>query len=233
MVSHLHTAVVKPIASVDVIPTFSCAARTVPHRCYCCCCPGGKNRSDLCSAPCIIRTCPTDADAFRGRSLTTQKENKDCLRKTLHHRDTKNIPEKKKPSDSQTLWATCPTIENGKENSSTLSQQLLLSRFLTYETKTFHTIFPADSSRLGKQVVKREHPLEPLTHLVDDKGVGGRGSHMGRTASVATATALRGLGTSRKGDETAQKMLAMFTNPKEYADYLTSPRYFTHSSFTS
>lgn len=48
---------------------------------------------------------------------------------------------------------------------------------------------------------------------------------MGRTASVATATALRALGTGRKGDETAQKMLAMFTNPKEHADYLTSPRY--------
>ncbi|CAM9508427.1 unnamed protein product [Ectocarpus sp. 4 AP-2014] len=75
------------------------------------------------------------------------------------------------------------------------------------------------------KVVKREHPLEPLIHLVDDKGVGGRGSHMGRTASVATATALRGLGPSRKGDETAQKMLAMFTNPKEHADYLTSPRF--------
>ncbi len=74
-------------------------------------------------------------------------------------------------------------------------------------------------------MVKREHPLEPLVHLVDEKGVGGRGSHMGRTASVATATALRGLGSGKKGDETAQKILAMFTNPKEHADYLTSPRY--------
>lgn len=74
-------------------------------------------------------------------------------------------------------------------------------------------------------MVKREHPLEPLVHLVDEKGVGGRGSHMGRTASVATATALRGLGSGKKGDETAQRMLAMFTNPKEHADYLTSPRY--------
>lgn len=74
-------------------------------------------------------------------------------------------------------------------------------------------------------MVKREHPLEPLVHLVDDKGVGARGSHMGRTASVATATALRALGTGKKGDETAQKMLAMFTNPKEHADYLTSSRY--------
>ena len=75
-----------------------------------------------------------------------------------------------------------------------------------------------------QQVVKREHPLEPLVHLVDEKGVGARGTHMGRTASVATATALRALGTGKKGDETAQKMLAMFTNPKEHADYLTSPR---------
>lgn len=73
-------------------------------------------------------------------------------------------------------------------------------------------------------MVKREHPLEPLVHLVDEKGVGARGTHMGRTASVATATALRALGTGKKGDETAQKMLAMFTNPKEHADYLTSPR---------
>lgn len=74
-------------------------------------------------------------------------------------------------------------------------------------------------------MVKREHPLEPVIHLVDDKGAGGRGVHMGRTASVATATALRGLGSGKRGDELAQKILAMFTNPKEHADYLTSPRY--------
>ena len=75
------------------------------------------------------------------------------------------------------------------------------------------------------QVVKREHPLEPLMHLVDEKGVGGKGIHMGRKASVATATALRGLGSAKKGDDTAQKMLSMFKNPKEHADYLTSSRY--------
>lgn len=113
--------------------------------------------------------------------------------------------------------------KTGKDNSFHHFQQLV--DFFLFETKPFHTSFTADLPRAGKQVVKREHPLEPLIHLVDDKGVGGRGSHMGRTASVATATALRGLGPSKKGDETAQKMLAMFTNPKEHADYLTSPRY--------
>lgn len=47
---------------------------------------------------------------------------------------------------------------------------------------------------------------------------------MGRKASVATATALRGLGPVKKGDDTAQKMLSMFKNPKSHADYLTSHR---------
>ncbi|CAM9583356.1 unnamed protein product, partial [Laminaria digitata] len=75
------------------------------------------------------------------------------------------------------------------------------------------------------KVVKREHPLEPLIHLVDEKGVGGKGVHMGRKASVATATALRGLGSAKKGDDTAQKMLSMFKSPKEHADYLTSQRF--------
>ena len=75
------------------------------------------------------------------------------------------------------------------------------------------------------QVVKREHPLEPLIHLVDEKGVGGVGVHIGRKASVATATALRGLDSAKKGDATAQKMLSMFKNPKEHADYLTSHRF--------
>lgn len=75
-----------------------------------------------------------------------------------------------------------------------------------------------------KQVVKREHPLEPLVHLVDEEGVSGRASHMSRKASVATATALRGMTPGKRGDEMAQKMLAMFTSPKEHADYLTSPR---------
>lgn len=63
-----------------------------------------------------------------------------------------------------------------------------------------------------------------MIHLVDEKGVGGKGVYMGRKASVATATALRGLGPAKKGDDTAQKMLSMFKNPKEHADYLTSQR---------
>ena len=74
-------------------------------------------------------------------------------------------------------------------------------------------------------MVKREHPLEPVIHLVDDKGRGGKGVHMGRKASVATATALRSLVPRDKSNEVAQKLLSMFTSPKEHADYLTSPRY--------
>lgn len=79
------------------------------------------------------------------------------------------------------------------------------------------------------QVVKREHPLEPVIHLVDEKGVGDEGLSMGRTASVATVAALRCLGQGKKGDEMAQKMLVMFKNPKEHADYLTSPRCVFHA----
>ena len=73
------------------------------------------------------------------------------------------------------------------------------------------------------KIAKREHPLEPIIHLVDDKGT--RGSAMGRHASVATAQALRGLGPSKKKDELAQKMVRMFKNPKEHADYLTSQNF--------
>lgn len=74
-------------------------------------------------------------------------------------------------------------------------------------------------------MVKREHPLEPVIHLVDEKGVGSRVLHMGRTASVATAKALSHLVTPPRGDDMARKMVAMFGNPKEHADYLTSPRW--------
>lgn len=63
-----------------------------------------------------------------------------------------------------------------------------------------------------------------MMYLVDDKGVGGKGLHLGRRASVATAAALRGSGSAKRGDELAQTMLEMFKNPKEHADYLTSPR---------
>ena len=40
---------------------------------YTCCCLHIKSRSDLCSVLSNIRTGPTDADAFRGHRLTTQK----------------------------------------------------------------------------------------------------------------------------------------------------------------
>ena len=39
----------------------------------CCCCPHIKSRSDLYSVPSNIRIGPTDANAFRGHRLTTQK----------------------------------------------------------------------------------------------------------------------------------------------------------------
>lgn len=73
------------------------------------------------------------------------------------------------------------------------------------------------------QVAKREHPLDPVIHLIDDKGTGSKVVHMGRTASAATASALRSLTLGRKGDEVARKMVNVFTSPKEHADYLTSP----------
>ena len=41
--------------------------------CCCCCCLHIKSRSDLYSVLSNIRTGPTDANAFRGHRLTTQK----------------------------------------------------------------------------------------------------------------------------------------------------------------
>ena len=41
--------------------------------CCCCCCLHIKSRSGLYSVLSSIRTGPTDADAFRGHRLTTQK----------------------------------------------------------------------------------------------------------------------------------------------------------------
>ena len=43
------------------------------HCCCCCCCLHIKSRSGLYSVLSNIRTGPTDADAFRGHRLTTQK----------------------------------------------------------------------------------------------------------------------------------------------------------------
>ena len=45
----------------------------VKWSCCCCCCLHIKSRSGLYSVLSNIRTGPTDADAFRGHRLTTQK----------------------------------------------------------------------------------------------------------------------------------------------------------------
>ena len=45
----------------------------VKRGCCCCCCLHIKSRSGLYSVLSNIRTGPTDADAFRGHRLTTQK----------------------------------------------------------------------------------------------------------------------------------------------------------------
>ena len=42
-------------------------------KCVVCCCPHIKSRSDLYSVPSNIRIGPTDANAFHGHTLTTQK----------------------------------------------------------------------------------------------------------------------------------------------------------------
>ncbi|CAM9268465.1 unnamed protein product [Pylaiella littoralis] len=75
------------------------------------------------------------------------------------------------------------------------------------------------------RVAKREHPLEPVIHLVDEQGSGRPGGHMGRTASMATATALSSLQPRRKHDEMAQRVIRMFKTPKEHATYLTSVKF--------
>lgn len=48
---------------------------------------------------------------------------------------------------------------------------------------------------------------------------------MGRTASMATATALSSLQPGRKHDEMAQRVIRMFKTPKEHATYLTSVKF--------
>mmetsp|Transcript_5507 Transcript_5507/g.8315 ORF Transcript_5507/g.8315 Transcript_5507/m.8315 type:complete len:407 (+) Transcript_5507:380-1600(+) len=45
---------------------------------------------------------------------------------------------------------------------------------------------------------------------------------MGRHASMATNIALRNLGPQKKRDDLASKMIRMFKEPKEHADYITS-----------
>ena len=57
----------EPVAVVPMyVPISYCC-------CCCCCCLHIKRRSGLYSVPSNIRAGPTDADAFRGHRLTTQK----------------------------------------------------------------------------------------------------------------------------------------------------------------
>ena len=76
---------IRPTICIDVMnfcPTkypfvehafFVCIVSTCCCCCCCCCCLHIKSRSGLYSVLSNIRTGPTDADAFRGHRLTTQK----------------------------------------------------------------------------------------------------------------------------------------------------------------
>ena len=67
---HLPSAVIALIFLARRIqPFFSLVDRC----CCCCCCIHIKHRFDLYSVPSNNRTGPTDANAFRGHGLTTQK----------------------------------------------------------------------------------------------------------------------------------------------------------------
>ena len=87
--------------------------------CCCCCCLHIKSRSGLYSVLSNIRTSPTDADAFRGHRLTTQKgyiyqkEIKGPRKVNTHAIIGKQnkTPQKNKSPDSQTSQATCQTKE--------------------------------------------------------------------------------------------------------------------------
>ena len=87
--------------------------------CCCCCCLHIKSRSGLYSVLSNIRTGPTDADAFRGHRLTTQKgytyqkEIKGPRKVNTHAIIGKENtpPQKNKAPDSQTSQATCQTKE--------------------------------------------------------------------------------------------------------------------------
>ena len=89
------------------------------RNCCCCCCLHIKSRSGLYSVLSNIRAGPTDANAFRGHRLTTQKGytyQKEIKgpRKSQHTRDSWKInktPQKNKAPDSQTSQATCQTKE--------------------------------------------------------------------------------------------------------------------------
>ena len=61
-------------ASISVFPPHPIPSSRTTKYVVCCCCLHIKSRSDLYSAPSNIRIGPTDANAFRGHRLTTQKE---------------------------------------------------------------------------------------------------------------------------------------------------------------
>ena len=60
-------------ASISVFPPHPIPSSRTTKYVVCCCCPHIKSRSDLYSVPSNIRIGPTDANAFRGHRLTTQK----------------------------------------------------------------------------------------------------------------------------------------------------------------
>ncbi|CAM9106884.1 unnamed protein product [Phaeothamnion confervicola] len=127
----------------------------------------------------------------------------------------------RRPSDLSRLGSS-KNVKTDKEAADRLVG-LIAERDAAISALEFEVQRLANELQSHTKVVKRQHPLEPVIHLVDEKGTSG--THMGRTASVATAAALRGMGPSKKKDELAQKMIAMFRNPKEHADFLTSARF--------
>ena len=60
-------------ASISVFPPHPIPSSRTTKYVVCCCCLHIKSRSDLYSVPSNIRIGPTDANAFRGHRLTTQK----------------------------------------------------------------------------------------------------------------------------------------------------------------
>ena len=60
-------------ASISVFPPHPILSSRTMKYVVCCCCPHNKSRSDLYSVPSNIRIGSTDANAFRGHRLTTQK----------------------------------------------------------------------------------------------------------------------------------------------------------------
>ena len=60
-------------ASISVFPPHPIPSSRTTKNIVCCCCLHIKSRSDLYSVPSNIRIGPTDANAFRGHRLTTQK----------------------------------------------------------------------------------------------------------------------------------------------------------------